>query len=190
MPKDMIRRKQVGEFMKKNLNEKLNGAAPLISASMVAVINYLRTGSYDFAALYDKARECLEGDEPETAQPVKGKKKEPAQDYALEAIKMVLHFGNLVNSMCGDDMKQALYADSSYLLGSFNSYIGVGKNQEKKKLSARMSPVPRALSSSCGTCVLVEADSYSSLPSPTEEVEQVVAESPNGYVFFYQAERE
>ena len=136
MPKDMIRRKQVGEFMKKNLNEKLNGAAPLISASMVAVINYLRTGSYDFAALYDKARECLEGDEPETAQPVKGKKKEPAQDYALEAIKMVLHFGNLVNSMCGDDMKQALYADSSYLLGSFNSYIGVGKNQEKKKLSA------------------------------------------------------
>ena len=49
---------------------------------------------------------------------------------------MVLHFGNLVNSMCGDDMKQALYADSSYLLGSFNSYIGVGKNQEKKKLSA------------------------------------------------------
>jgi hypothetical protein len=64
------------------------------------------------------------------------------------------------------------------------------KECERKKLSARMSPVPRALSSSCGTCVLVEAGSYSDLPAPTEEVEQIAGETPDGYHFYYQAEKD
>ena len=137
MPGDLIRRKQVGEFMKKNLDEKVKNAAPPTAAASVSLINFLRTGSYDFAAMYDKAKECLEGDAPEeTAQPAKGKKKEPDVDNNLRAITMVLEFGNTIDRKCGDKMRQALYADNSYLLGAFNSYIGAGKNQERKKLAA------------------------------------------------------
>ena len=53
-----------------------------------------------------------------------------------------------------------------------------------------MSPVPRALSSSCGTCVLIDADAFPDLPAPTEEVEQIAAETPDGYIFFYHAEKD
>ncbi len=154
MPQDLIRRKQVGEFMKKNLDAKIKESSPLVNASMVALISYLRTGCYDFVGLYDKAKECLEGAEQtsEPQPPVKGKKKEPAADHPFEAIKMVLFFGNTVNSMCGQQMKDALYADNSYLLASFNSYIGVNKNQEKKKLSAaidELKPLKNEFSVKC-----------------------------------------
>ena len=49
-------------------------------------------------------------------------------------------------------------------------------------------PVPRDLSSSCGTCVRfhTEAD----FPEKTEEVEQIVRVEPQGYVKIYHADEE
>ena len=52
---------------------------------------------------------------------------------------------------------------------------------------ARLMPVPRSLSSSCGTCVRYEANG---LPDEAEipgEVEQIVAMEENGYRTLYRA---
>ena len=53
---------------------------------------------------------------------------------------------------------------------------------------AEVMPVPRDLSSSCGTCVRfhTEAD----FPEKTEEVEQIVRVEPQGYVGIYHADEE
>ena len=47
-------------------------------------------------------------------------------------------------------------------------------------LPAKMMPVPRKLSSSCGTCVRVEAQDAEQIPR-TEESEQIALEEENGY---------
>ena len=47
-------------------------------------------------------------------------------------------------------------------------------------LPAKMMPVPRKLSSSCGTCVRVEAESAEQIPR-TEESEQIALEEADGY---------
>ena len=47
-------------------------------------------------------------------------------------------------------------------------------------IPARMMPVPRRLSSSCGTCVRMEAESADVLPR-TEETEQIALEQDGGY---------
>ena len=50
---------------------------------------------------------------------------------------------------------------------------------------ARLMPVPRNLSSSCGTCVRYEGE----IPSPVpEELEQVVALEEGNYRWLYRAE--
>lgn len=48
-----------------------------------------------------------------------------------------------------------------------------------------MMPVPRALSSSCGTCVRYEGDVPPQIP---EEVEQIVEVTSEGYAWLYRAE--
>lgn len=49
---------------------------------------------------------------------------------------------------------------------------------------AALMPVPRSLSSSCGTCVRYEG----ALPKePSDEVEQIVRQTPSGYVTLYRA---
>ena len=47
-------------------------------------------------------------------------------------------------------------------------------------IPARMMPIPRALSSSCGTCVRVATDNPDAVPR-TEESEQLALEEPDGY---------
>ena len=50
---------------------------------------------------------------------------------------------------------------------------------------ASLMPVPRSLSSSCGTCVRYEGE----LPDAiSDEVEQIVRETSEGYVALYRAE--
>ena len=56
---------------------------------------------------------------------------------------------------------------------------------EQIGLSARLGPVPRALSSSCGTCVIIDASSPDQLPPFPEEIEQVAEETPTGYARYY-----
>ena len=50
---------------------------------------------------------------------------------------------------------------------------------------ARIMPVPRDLSSSCGTCVRYEGECPAEIP---EEVEQIVSVAAQGYRELYRAE--
>ena len=49
-------------------------------------------------------------------------------------------------------------------------------------------PVPRTLSSSCGTCVSYECNDYSKLEPISDEVEQIVEVLDDGYKECYRAE--
>ena len=54
--------------------------------------------------------------------------------------------------------------------------------------SARVMPVPRDLSSSCGTCVRYEGTDFRPSEELPEEVEQIVQVTKNGYVLLHRAE--
>ncbi len=49
-------------------------------------------------------------------------------------------------------------------------------------------PVPRNLSSSCGTCVRFQAAKEDDFPEKNEEMEQIVRMSEEGYIQIYRAE--
>ncbi|MBR6950114.1 MAG: DUF3343 domain-containing protein [Oscillospiraceae bacterium] len=53
---------------------------------------------------------------------------------------------------------------------------------------AAMAPVPRSLSSSCGTCVRFTGEAMSPILPVPEEVEQIVQDTGGGYVPLYRAE--
>ena len=72
-------------------------------------------------------------------------------------------------------------------IATFYSHYGAiqyRKNCEK----AVVMPVPRDLSSSCGTCVRFEAEGE--FPERNEEVEQIVRIEDSGYVRIYHADEE
>lgn len=76
-------------------------------------------------------------------------------------------------------------------IATFYSHYGAiqfRRNCQAMNLSAEVMPVPRDLSSYCGTCVRfhTEAD----FPEKTEEVEQIVRVEPQGYVGIYHADEE
>ena len=74
-------------------------------------------------------------------------------------------------------------------IATFYSHFGAircKKLCEAQGLSARAMPVPRNLSSSCGTWVRWEGDIPAAMP--TEETEQIVRVTPSGYETVYQAE--
>lgn len=74
-------------------------------------------------------------------------------------------------------------------IATFYSHFGAircKKLCEAQGLSARAMPVPRNLSSSCGTCVCWEGEIPAAMP--TEETEQIVRVTPSGYETVYQAE--
>ena len=53
--------------------------------------------------------------------------------------------------------------------------------------NARVMPVPRDLSSSCGTCVRYEGTTICPSDEMPEEVEQIVEVTDSGYVQFHRA---
>ncbi len=55
-------------------------------------------------------------------------------------------------------------------------------------MAAKVMPVPRNLSSSCGTCVRFESNEGCPVADLTEEVEQVVEVTEKGYVSVFRAE--
>ena len=74
-------------------------------------------------------------------------------------------------------------------IATFFTHFGAGeyaRRLRKNGVSCRMMPVPRKLSSSCGTCVRWEGDIPAAMP--TEETEQIVRVTPSGYETVYQAE--
>ena len=75
-------------------------------------------------------------------------------------------------------------------VATFFSHFGAmhcKKVCDEAGISARMMPVPRMLSSSCGTCVRIEAESAETIPR-TEESEQIAAEEEGGYRILWKAE--
>lgn len=73
-------------------------------------------------------------------------------------------------------------------IATFYSHFGAirfKKYCENAGWKAKVMPVPRSLSSSCGTCVKYEGDCPS---PPPEEVEQIVAVTENGYQELYRAD--
>lgn len=73
-------------------------------------------------------------------------------------------------------------------IATFYSHFGAirfKKYCESFGWPAKVMPVPRDLSSSCGTCVRYEGECPEKTP---EEVEQIVAVTNNGYEMLYRAE--
>jgi len=75
-------------------------------------------------------------------------------------------------------------------IATFFSHFGAmrcKKQCDKTGITAKMMPVPRTLSSSCGTCVRIETEDPDSLPR-TEEMEQLAIEQSDGYHIIWKAE--
>lgn len=75
-------------------------------------------------------------------------------------------------------------------IATFYSHFGAVRFvKELSKIGAagKMKPVPRSLSSSCGTCVFYTAEVYDAV-KPTEEIEQIAEILPEGYKIVYAAE--
>ena len=74
-------------------------------------------------------------------------------------------------------------------IATFYSHYGsiqFRKNCEKMKLDAVIMPVPRNLSSSCGTCVRFAAEGE--FPEKNEETEQIVRVEKGEYICIFHAE--
>ena len=75
-------------------------------------------------------------------------------------------------------------------IATFFSHYGAmhcKKQCDKAGITAKMMPVPRKLSSSCGTCVRVETESAGVIPR-TEESEQIALEEEDGHRIIWKAE--
>ena len=75
-------------------------------------------------------------------------------------------------------------------IATFYSHFGAmrcKKTCDETGIPARMMPVPRMLSSSCGTCVRIEADDARRIPR-TEESEQIALEEQGSYRILWKAE--
>ena len=76
-------------------------------------------------------------------------------------------------------------------IATFFSHFGAirfEKNCRGRNVPAKLMPVPRSLSSSCGTCVSYESDNYDLGLSVSDEVEQIVEVTIDGYMECYRAE--
>ena len=77
-------------------------------------------------------------------------------------------------------------------IATFYSHFGAvrfKKECKKENISAEAMPVPRNLSSSCGTCVRFETDKAIDTFTWSQEVEQVVEIMESGYKLHYHVER-
>ena len=76
-------------------------------------------------------------------------------------------------------------------IATFYSHFGAvrfKKECKKENISAEAMPVPRNLSSSCGTCVKFETDKNIDTFTWSQEVEQVVGITESGYKLHYHVE--
>lgn len=76
-------------------------------------------------------------------------------------------------------------------IATFYSHFGAVRFKKmcgEQGLKAKMMPVPRTLSSSCGTCVQYEAEEPVAFEEHTGEMEQMVTVTDWGYKTVYRAE--
>ncbi|MBR6207190.1 MAG: DUF3343 domain-containing protein [Oscillospiraceae bacterium] len=77
------------------------------------------------------------------------------------------------------------------VIATFYSHFGAVRFRKlctEAGWAASMAPVPRSLSSSCGTCVRFTGSAMSPVLPVPEEVEQIVEDTGSGYVPLYRAE--
>lgn len=76
-------------------------------------------------------------------------------------------------------------------IATFFSHFGAVRFQHlctERGWQAQVRPVPRSLSSSCGTCVFFQTEALEHAASlQTPELEQIVRERENGYEVLYTA---
>ena len=76
-------------------------------------------------------------------------------------------------------------------IATFYSHFGAirfKKICESQGIKAKVMPVPRDLSSSCGTCVRYESSGDLTQDLTTEEIEQIVRVETSGYHLVFRAE--
>ena len=76
-------------------------------------------------------------------------------------------------------------------IATFYSHFGAIRYKklcQEKGMTVRVMPVPRDLSSSCGTCAQYDSDVPCPFSRYPEEVEQVVEVMDSGYRLIYRAE--
>ena len=76
-------------------------------------------------------------------------------------------------------------------IATFFSHFGAIKYKkicESQQCKAKIMPVPRSLSSSCGTCIEYESDVMCPGGAIPDEVEQIVQVTADGYQSLYRAE--
>ena len=76
-------------------------------------------------------------------------------------------------------------------IATFYSHFGAmqcKKACEARDLKAVIMPVPRKLSSSCGTCVRFEAEDPGDFPPKNEEIEQIVRAEGEKFISVWQSE--
>lgn len=76
-------------------------------------------------------------------------------------------------------------------IATFYSHFGAVRFKrlcESQEISATLMPVPRDLSSSCGTCVRYECNTFFPTTDIPEEIEQIVERKDNCYIQHYRAE--
>lgn len=78
----------------------------------------------------------------------------------------------------------------TYIATFFNHFGAIRFNKmcQGAGYTCKMQPVPRSLSSSCGTCVRYEGDKMMPSDEIPEEIEQIVSVTADGYVCLYKAE--
>ena len=77
-------------------------------------------------------------------------------------------------------------------IATFFSHFGAVRFQHlcvERGWQAQLRPVPRSLSSSCGTCVRCEEDYLPPDNACREEIEQIAAWDGGGYGIVYHADR-
>lgn len=75
-------------------------------------------------------------------------------------------------------------------IATFYSHFGAVRYKkmcQAAQMKAKMMPVPRDLSSSCGTCVRYEGAQACPGDGYPEEMEQIVQVTENGYLSIYRA---
>ena len=76
-------------------------------------------------------------------------------------------------------------------IATFYSHFGAIRYKklcQEKGMTVRVMPVPRDLSSSCGTCVFYQGDAPCPSGTWPEEVEQAAQVLQDGYKIIYRAE--